>query len=256
MSEGEEWNIQSKFAIGHLSKLGMGKTEFEITMHNIFEETEKQIDNLNGKPHDYSVLLTEYTINVITSLLCSKSFTHEDPIFEKLERLFHTIFGVVGYGFNMHLTGNIFKYYVRLNSSDKIVTECYNELRSFAEILIQEREVTFDENNCNDLLGYWIKECKHKNSDYFDRESIIDNIILFLMAGTGTSAALLNSSLLLMAENKHVQRRVHEEIRDNVGVDGLFCYLDRERLPYTQAVLAEILRFVSTSPFGNYHVNQ
>ncbi|RWS18374.1 cytochrome P450 2U1-like protein, partial [Leptotrombidium deliense] len=158
MTEGEEWSIHSKFGLGHLSKLGMGKTEFEITMHNIFEGIEQHIDHHNGKPYDYTLLLTEYTINVITSLLCSKSYTHEDTIFVKLERIFRTIFSVLGY-MNMHLTGNIFKYYVKLTSNyDKIATNCQKEFRSVAETLVQEREATFDENNCKDLLDYYMKE--------------------------------------------------------------------------------------------------
>ncbi|RWS18998.1 cytochrome P450 2K4-like protein [Leptotrombidium deliense] len=113
MTEGEEWNIYSKFALGHLSKLGMGKTEFEITMHDIFEEIEKQIDKQNGKPHDYTQLVTEYTINVMMLLICSKAFPLDNPILVKLERMFNTIFGVLDY-FNMHLTGNVFKYYLKL----------------------------------------------------------------------------------------------------------------------------------------------
>ncbi|RWS19102.1 cytochrome P450 2D4-like protein, partial [Leptotrombidium deliense] len=135
MTEGEEWDIHSKFALGHLSKLGMGKTEFEVTMHNIFEDIEKHIDNLNGKPYDYTLLLAEYTINVITSLLCSKCYTHDDPIFVKLEKMFRTIFSILGY-MNMHLTGNIFKYYVKLTSDyDKIASDSYKEFRNYAETL-------------------------------------------------------------------------------------------------------------------------
>ncbi|RWS24605.1 cytochrome P450 2D6-like protein [Leptotrombidium deliense] len=59
-----------------------------------------------------------------------------------------------------------------------------------------------------------------------------------------------------MAANREVQQKVHDEIIDTFGASGSFCYLDRHRVPYTQAVIAEIHRFMILVPFASFHVNR
>ncbi|KAI0761209.1 cytochrome P450, partial [Trametes elegans] len=61
--------------------------------------------------------------------------------------------------------------------------------------------------------------------------------------GADTGFSTLASFILLMLENPDVQIRAQKEIDRVVGSDRLPSYEDREDLPYTNAILTEVLRF-------------
>ena len=55
-----------------------------------------------------------------------------------------------------------------------------------------------------------------------------------------------------MAKHPEVMRRAQEEL-DTVCKDRLPTMADRKQLPYLDAVLAEVLRWVSIAPVSAYH---
>ncbi|RUP46985.1 cytochrome P450 [Jimgerdemannia flammicorona] len=60
----------------------------------------------------------------------------------------------------------------------------------------------------------------------------------------------------ILANYPNVQERAFAEIKDNVGLDRLPRDMDEERLPYTRAILTEILRFRPPPPWlGIPHTN-
>jgi cytochrome P450 len=57
------------------------------------------------------------------------------------------------------------------------------------------------------------------------------------------------SFFLAMTLYPEIQKRAQEEIDLVIG-DRLPCIADRERLPYTEALMAEILRWAPPAPIG------
>ncbi|RWS24150.1 cytochrome P450 2U1-like protein [Leptotrombidium deliense] len=161
--EGEQWRIPQKFVLSHLAQLGMGKSEFDLRMHGIFDSVEKYVDDHCGQPHDYSIIINEFTINTITALVCSKQYSYTDPTFQHIRKLLQNVFSSMEY-FNMLLSGNLFKYYMKFTTqADVKLRNNFGEFRDYVSSLLKEREATFDENNCRDLLDYWLKESRKPN---------------------------------------------------------------------------------------------
>lgn len=55
---------------------------------------------------------------------------------------------------------------------------------------------------------------------------------------------------LAMVENPHVWRRAQAEIDSVVGIDRLPEFSDRESLPYIEAIMREVFRWVPVIPLG------
>lgn len=88
-----------------------------------------------------------------------------------------------------------------------------------------------------------------KGRRHFTLQRLAVTLFGMNLAGTDTSAAVLTSAIYLMAKHQHVQEKVQREL-DEV-VDGRPVTLDDlERLPYTRAVIEEVLRFSIIGPIG------
>ena len=68
-----------------------------------------------------------------------------------------------------------------------------------------------------------------------------------------TTSTTLRWALLLMASYPEIQEKVRAEIFEQIGRERLPQYADRSLLPFTEAVLCEVHRFVSIVPSGIAH---
>lgn len=75
---------------------------------------------------------------------------------------------------------------------------------------------------------------------------------IYIAAGESTSSTL-KTLLLAMILNPEIQDRVHTELETVVGKGVLPTFEDRERLPYLQAVLFEVMRWHPVAPLGAPH---
>ncbi|KAI0649657.1 cytochrome P450 [Trametes meyenii] len=78
-------------------------------------------------------------------------------------------------------------------------------------------------------------------------EQIPEDIVMYSSAqvytgGADTTASTISAFILMMIRHPEVQGKAQAEIDSVVGPDRLPTYADRERLPYTNAVLSEVLR--------------
>ncbi|CAG5121132.1 unnamed protein product [Candidula unifasciata] len=81
-------------------------------------------------------------------------------------------------------------------------------------------------------------------------KEVFTNLIL---AGTDTTASALTCLLLVFLHNPDVQDKIWAEIRTHVGESRLVSLADRANMPYMQAVLLELLRYISHVPLAVPH---
>ncbi|CAE6486135.1 unnamed protein product [Rhizoctonia solani] len=73
-------------------------------------------------------------------------------------------------------------------------------------------------------------------------------------AGSTTTTALVNSFIFAMSIRSEIASKVQAEIDAQIGRDRIPTLHDRSVLPYTDAVLQEVIRFYPVFPLGLEHV--
>lgn len=77
-----------------------------------------------------------------------------------------------------------------------------------------------------------------------------------LSAGADTTVSTTLTFILAMTLHPEIQKKAQAELDSVVGKDRLPDYNDRERLPYIEAMLWEVLRWMTVSPIGGVpHAN-
>nr|XP_027786027.1 cytochrome P450 2C21-like isoform X2 [Marmota flaviventris] len=98
----------------------------------------------------------------------------------------------------------------------------------------------------------WIQE-KHNTQSDFTMDNLIITIWDLFSAGTETTSTTMKYGLLLLLKHPEVSAKVQEEIERVIGRDRSPCMQDRSRMPYTDAVLHEIQRYINLLPIDLPH---
>uniref|UniRef100_A0A2K5Y3Z6 unspecific monooxygenase n=1 Tax=Mandrillus leucophaeus TaxID=9568 RepID=A0A2K5Y3Z6_MANLE len=94
---------------------------------------------------------------------------------------------------------------------------------------------------------------KHNLQSEFTIESLIATVTDMFGAGTETTSTTLRFGLLLLLKYPEVTAKVQEEIECVVGRNRSPCMQDRSHMPYTDAVVHEIQRYIDLIPTNLPH---
>ncbi|KAK3398875.1 putative bifunctional P-450:NADPH-P450 reductase [Sordaria brevicollis] len=118
-------------------------------------------------------------------------------------------------------------------------------LRETAEGVLKSRKE--HPNQRKDLLTAMLDGVDPKTGQKLSDDSIIDNLITFLIAGHETTSGLLSFAFYQLLKNPETYRRAQKEVDDVCG-KGPVKLEHMNKLPYIAAVLRETLRLSPTIP--------
>ncbi|KAH7349219.1 cytochrome P450 [Pyrenochaeta sp. MPI-SDFR-AT-0127] len=118
-------------------------------------------------------------------------------------------------------------------------------MRDTAREVLKTRQA--GQNDRHDLLSAMMKRIDSKTGKKMTDESIMDNLITFLVAGHETTSGLLSFVFYELLKHPEAMRRAQKEV-DEVCGRGAIKVEHMTRLPYISAVLRETLRLNATIP--------
>ena len=108
-----------------------------------------------------------------------------------------------------------------------------------------------------DYIDSYLKEIQksdnYKSSFYGKRgkDSLLASLMDIFLGGIETTASTLNWGILYMLHYPHVQKAVHQELDENLDGKRQITIEDKGKIPYTCAVINEIMRHSNIVPTAN-----
>ncbi|KAI0880913.1 bifunctional P-450:NADPH-P450 reductase [Annulohypoxylon maeteangense] len=128
-------------------------------------------------------------------------------------------------------------------AKDKEFKAYIDVMRETADEVLKERIADVDSTR-NDLLTAMLKGRDPVTGEKMSDQSIIDNLITFLVAGHETTSGTLSYAMYRLIANPDEYRKVQREVDEVVG-KGPITAQHMSKLPYISAVLRETLRLDS-----------
>jgi len=116
---------------------------------------------------------------------------------------------------------------------------------------VQEHKASLDSDNPRDFLDEMLITQKENGLTDVDVEVIMWDV---MAGGIDTTATTLEWLLYIMAEYPETQKKVQEELERVVGPNRLPTYEEKDKLPYLNAVILELMRWKHFAPFGLPHM--
>uniref|UniRef100_A0A8C0GK01 unspecific monooxygenase n=1 Tax=Chelonoidis abingdonii TaxID=106734 RepID=A0A8C0GK01_CHEAB len=256
---GEPWKQLRRFTLTTLRDLGMGKKSIE---ERILEEAHflmERLKNTHGRPFDPTLFLNHATSNVICSIVFGDRFDYEDKKFlSHLSKYYEGSFSAQEnqdvFFFQSLQLYNFFPTLMHyIPGPHQRTFKHFEELRKFVLERVEMHRESLEPSCPRDFIDAFLiklKQEQHNSQSEFTTDSLLRRTLGLFFAGTGTTSDTLKQGLKLLMKYPEIEEKVHVEIDRVIGRSRSPCMADRSQMPYTDAVVHEIQRFISLAPLG------
>ncbi|GBO29499.1 Cytochrome P450 2U1, partial [Araneus ventricosus] len=222
---------------------------------NHFIEVLKSHD---GKPLDVKQPLSPSVSNNICALVFGKRYEYDHPERKFLDTNVEYEFE----NFSQTSSDTLFPWIRKIPFASKFLShdhmgDVLKDYISFFQKKINEHKKTFDPSNVRDFIDRYLTEIdtqKEKNpGSTFSEEMLVSNIIDVFDAGSETIRTSIHWFVYSMAAFPDTQKKVQQEIMDVIGTERQPEYIDMRSMPYTHAVILELMRWKSIVPLDLVH---
>ena len=249
-SSGELWRESRRLTLRHLGSLSVGKARLEDYIQSqVVNFMEKVLQPSCGTEISLDTSLNVAVVNIIWKLVASEEADITDRRMHDVILRHGVVLGASARLALLDAVPWLAPVLARL-LVDKRRVEA--ELRSLLEedflpVLRRHRKTLEPDQEPRDYMDALLLEQRRRPEVITDWHILMSVLHLFF-AGSDTVATTLRWALGLLCQRPEVQRRMQAELDSVVGRQRSPTLSDRQRLPYTEAVLLETQRLGDVTP--------
>ncbi|XP_015350036.1 cytochrome P450 2C9-like isoform X4 [Marmota marmota marmota] len=255
LSSGNRWKVMRRFSVMTLRNLGMGKRNIEDRIQEEARCLVEELRKTKSSPCDPTFLLGCAPCNVICSIVFHNHFDYKDKDFLNLMRKLNVNVRILSSPW-IQVCNNFPALIDYFPGSHKTFLKNSSDIKQHFLKKIKEHQESLDMNNPRDFIDCFLikmEEEKGNSQTEFTTEALINTVNDLFGAGTETTTSTLRYGLLLLMKHPEVTAKVQEEIDHVIGRHRSPCMQDKSSMPYTEAVLHEIQRYIDLVPTNLPH---
>ncbi|XP_029301772.1 cytochrome P450 2F3-like isoform X2 [Cottoperca gobio] len=255
ISNGERWRQLRRFTLTTLRDFGMGRKGMEKWIQEEGKHLVDRINSTKATPFDPTYFMSCAVSNVICCLVFGQRFSYDDNNFLSLLQIISETlkFGSSPWG----QLYNIFPWLMEwLPGQQHKVFANIEKLKEFIMKKIQEHQDTLDPSSHRDYIDCFLTRLsqeKHMPTTEFHYDNLVATVLNLYLAGTETTSSTLRFALNVLIKYPKIQEKMQQEIVDVIGKERCPRMEDRKSLPFTDAALHEIQRFMDIVPMSIPH---
>ncbi|XP_007949481.1 cytochrome P450 2C18-like [Orycteropus afer afer] len=254
-SNGKTWKEIRRFSLMTLRNFGMGKRSIEDRVQEEACSVVEELRKTKASPCDPTFVLGCAPCNVICSIIFQNHFDYKDQDFLNLMKRLNENISIASSPWIQIC--NTFPLLIDyFPGSHKKLLNNVAYLKNYTLEKIKEHQESLDINNPRDFIDCFLikmSQEKHNKQSEFTIENLTITISDLFGAGTETTSTTLRYGLLLLMKYPEVTAKVQEEIDCVVGKHRNPCLQDRDSMPYMDAVVHEIQRYIDLLPTNLPH---
>ncbi|KAH0631501.1 hypothetical protein JD844_005845 [Phrynosoma platyrhinos] len=253
-SNGEKWKVLRRFSLHTLKNFGMGKSSIETRIQEEAQCLVQEFRKTGGAPFNPINLVCRAVSNVI----CAVTFFSEESI---------VILSIIPSLPFLQLYNIFPRVMDLLPGPHHQIFQNFENLRHFITERILWHQKDLDPDAPRDFIDCFLVRMEQEKQDplsYFNMETLVMTTHNLFFGGTETTSTTLRYSFLILMKYPEITctspfisppvcfpiAKVHQEIDQVIGSNRAPCLADRKCMPYTDAVIYEIQRFISILPMG------
>uniref|UniRef100_K1R0T8 Cytochrome P450 2B4 n=1 Tax=Magallana gigas TaxID=29159 RepID=K1R0T8_MAGGI len=251
-TSGPVWRELRNFCLRTLRDLGYNKRIIDNRVQEEIPYVLDEIEHCIGQPFDIKPLIQMSISNIVCSIVYGKRYDYQDPEFRKLIANMSTVFekgsstGAINFfPFLRFLPGDLFGV--------KKLKECNQVEVEFNKQRIKDHKTFF---NPRDPPRDYIDSIlfAQTKTEMLNKTQVYHHISEMFAAGTDTTATALRWALLYLIHYPEVQDKMASEIMQVTDGARLPVIADKVNMPYSTAVVTEVLRMGNVAPLSLPHV--
>ncbi|XP_053577689.1 cytochrome P450 2G1-like isoform X1 [Bombina bombina] len=251
-SSGERWKQLRNFSLMTMRNFGMGKRSIEERIQEEAQFLLEEIRKTKGHPVDPTFYFSKAVSNIIASVVFGERFEYEDKQYLYLLDILNKIFSAFS-------SVSVQMYNVYPNIVEKLpglhnqMFKGFEQIKTLVAQRVKTHQETLDPNSPRDFIDCFLikmEQEKDMPESEFHMDALLNTMVDFVVAGTETVSTTLRYGFLILLKNPDVEERVKKEIDQVIGQNREPGIEDRSKMPYTDAVIHEIQRFIDLIPLG------
>ncbi|KAA0713546.1 Cytochrome P450 2G1 [Triplophysa tibetana] len=255
ISNGERWQHLRRFTLTTLRDFGMGRKRMEEWIQEESRYFVQSFEETKSAPVDIAFFVSRAVSNVICSLVFGQRFSYKD---ENFLHLLHIISKTVR--FISSPWGQMYNVFPGLMEllpgKHHAMFREIEDLKNFVIDKIKEHEQDLDFQDPRDFIDCFLirlKQEKNNPDTEFHTNNLWATVLNLFLAGTETTSTTIRYSLMLLIKHPHIQEEMQREIDRVIGQDRIPTMEDRKSLPFTDAVIHEVQRYLDIVPLSIPH---
>uniref|UniRef100_A0A8I6A341 unspecific monooxygenase n=2 Tax=Rattus norvegicus TaxID=10116 RepID=A0A8I6A341_RAT len=254
-SNGNRWKEMRRFTIMTFRNLGIGKRNIEDRVQEEAQCLVEELRKTKGSPCDPSLILNCAPCNVICSITFQNHFDYKDKEMLTFMEKVNENLKIMSSPW-MQVCNSFPSLIDYFPGTHHKIAKNINYMKSYLLKKIEEHQESLDVTNPRDFVDYYLIKQKQANNieqSEYSHENLTCSIMDLIGAGTETMSTTLRYALLLLMKYPHVTAKVQEEIDRVIGRHRSPCMQDRKHMPYTDAMIHEVQRFINFVPTNLPH---